>query len=170
MAAVEEASTVVGACTPAAVADPAEGRIRHPLPAIEVHLLQRLLLRGQGAGTQRGPVTAILDPGAIPRLGINVLEIPLRRPLVSPTVVGIRLPAHLEAAVPRARNRKLGPQAMREVFTFSVAIVGRDLLVRRVAFRGRVAKSGRMHPPRKMLSPGLNRFPPYTTRSAAHPL
>jgi len=173
MAGVEEASTAAGAagaCTPAVEAGPTGGRIRRPLQATEVHLLQPLMLRGRRVGTLRGLVTAILDPTVISRLGISGLEIPPRRHLVTHAAVGIPLAAHLEAGNLRARNRKPGPPATQEVSMSLAGIAERDLLARRVAFRGRVAKSGRMVPQPRMLSPGLNRFPPFTVRSAVPPL
>jgi hypothetical protein len=169
-AVAEEPSTAVGACAPVAEADSGEGRIRHPLPATEGHLLELLLLRGQRAGTQRGRVTAILDPAAISRLGISELEIPPRHPLVVPTANGTPLATRLEAVSLQVRNRKLGPRVTREISMSLAVIVERQLLERRVAFQARVGKSGRILPPRKMLFPGLNRFPPSTIRSGAHPL
>lgn len=174
MAGVEEASTAeagsvaeVG-CTLAAEAGSAGDRIRRPLPATAVRVLPPLLLRAQGVGTRRGPAMAILDPAVISRAEISGLEIPPRRPLLPPTANGIHLAAHLEAVDLRAHNRKPDLQVTREASTSLAGIAERDLLARYVAFRVRVGISGRTLPPREMLSPGLNRFPLFTIRSAAH--
>ncbi len=62
---------------------------------------------------------------------------------------------------------KPGPLETREDSTSLAGIAERDLPARCEAFRARAAKSGRMLPRREMLFPGLNRFPPFTIRSAA---
>jgi hypothetical protein len=110
------------------------------------------------------PKTGVFDPAVIPRAGINGLEIPSPRPLQSPMDGGIRLAALREAAALRACNRKLGPRVTRQDSASSTVIAELGLLARSVAFQGRVAKSGKMLPPREMLFPGLNHFPHFTVR------
>src|ERR1700688_1132187 len=102
MAAVEEVSTAVAACTPAAEADPTEGRIQGLRPATEVHRLARLPLRGRGADTRRGRVTTIPVPAVISQAVINDMEIPRRVHLRLPTGSGIRLRDQAEAVDLRA--------------------------------------------------------------------
>ena len=166
---VEGGSPAGEACAPAAEADSAAGRLRRQLPAIEVQVLQRLLHRGPGASSHRGQATAILDPAGISRAGISGLEIPLRLPVRSPTVGGIPLEAQPVAVDLRALHRNLGRQVTQVASMYLTGIVEPELLGQSAAFRARVAKFGRMLPPREMLFPGLNRFPLFTIRSAVQP-
>src|ERR1700688_3021174 len=110
MAGVEEASTAAVVCTLAAEAVLAGVRIRHLPPVTEVHLLRPLPPRVQVVSTQRGRVTAILDPAVISRAGVNGMEILPRHLLLPLMANGIPLAAQLEAVDLRARNRRLGPQ------------------------------------------------------------
>jgi hypothetical protein len=97
MVGVEEASTAVVAWALAAEAGRVGGRIRNPLPAMQVPVQLPLRLRAHGVDTHRGPVTIILDQGAILPAGTSGLEIPRRRHLQSPTDGGIPLAAQQEA-------------------------------------------------------------------------
>jgi len=166
MEVVVAAFMVEVACAPAAGAGSAVGRLRRPLRAIEV----RVPHRAQGASSHRGPATTFLDPAGILRAGISGLEIPLRLPLLPPTAGGIPLEAQPVAVDLRAHNRKPGLQATQVASMSLAGIAGPDLMGRFAASRVRVAKSGRMHPRREMLFPGLNRFPRFTIRSAVPPL
>jgi hypothetical protein len=84
---------------------------------------------------------------------------------------GVRLAAKLEAADLRRLNPARDPRQTRAAGGMYLARTGeRDLLGRFAAFRVKVAKFGRMLPPREMLFPGLNRFPRFTILSAVHPL
>jgi hypothetical protein len=160
---VEGASAAEVACAPAAEAGSVAGRLRHPLPAIEV----RVPHRAQGASSHRGQATTILDPAGISRAGISALEIPLRLPVRSPTAGGIPSEAQPVAADLRVLHRNPGRQATQVATTSLTGIAELDQLDRFAAFRARAAKFGRMLPPREMLFPDLNRFPRFTIRSAA---
>jgi hypothetical protein len=162
---VEGASAAEVVCAPAAGAGSAADRQRRPLPAIE----DRVPHRAQGASSHRGPATTILDPAEISRAEISGLEIPLRLPLLPPTVGGIPLEAQLAAADLRADKCKPGPPVTQEASTSLAGIADRDLVQQFGTFRVRVAKFGRMLPPREMLFPGLYRFPLFTIRSAVPP-
>jgi hypothetical protein len=163
---VEGASAAEVACAPAAEAGSVAGRLRHPLPAIEVQVPRR----AQGASLLRGQATTILDPVVISRAGISALEIPPRLPVRSPTAGGIPSEAHQVAADLRALHRNPGRQVTQVASTSLTGIAEPDQLDQFAAFRARAAKFGRMLPPREMLFPDLNRFPPFTIRSAARPL
>jgi hypothetical protein len=165
MAGVEEASMAEEACAPAEEAGSAAGRLRRPLLPIEVQVPHR----AQGASSPRGPATTSLDPAGISRAGISGLGIPPRLPVRSPTAGGIPLEAQPVAVALRAHNRKPGPPVTPEASTPLAGIADRDLVRQFAAFRVKAVKFGRMLPPREMLFPGLNRFPLFTIRSAAHP-
>lgn len=161
----EGVSAAEGACAPAVAAVSAAGRLRRPLPAIEV----RVQHRAPGASPHRGPGTTSLDPVVISRAEISGLEIPHRLPERSPTAGGIPLVAQTVAVGLRARKCKPGPPGTQETSTSSTGIADQDRVRQLEAFRARVAKSGRMLPRRGMLFPGLNRFPPFIIRSMARP-
>lgn len=163
---VEGASPAEGACAPAAADSAAgseAGRLRLPLPATEVQVQHRV----QEASSHRAQATAILDPVAISRAGISGLEIPLRLPPLPPTAGGIPLEAQPEVVHLQALKCKPDPPVTPEASTSLAGIAEPDLLGQFAAFRARVAQSMRMLPWRGMLSPGLNRFPPFTIRSTA---
>jgi hypothetical protein len=166
---VEAVSTAEVACALAAEAGPAEGRIRHLLPAMQVRAPQSPILPARMVGTHSDPVTITLVPVAISRAVASVLEIPPRGPLPSPTVGGIPLAVQMEAEGLRAGKRQPRLRTTAAASTSLAAIAPREHPARCEAFRGKAAKSGRMAPPREMLFPGLNRFPPFTIRSLAHP-
>ncbi len=163
---VEEVSPAEVACAPAEEAGSAADRQRRPLPAIEVQVLRR----AQAASSHRGQAATILDRAVISREEISGLEIPLRLPVRSLTAGGIPLEAQPVAAEVRAPHRNPGPQVTQVASTSLPETAEPDLPGRFAAFRVRVAKFGRMLPPREMLFPGLNRFPRFTIRSAAPPL
>jgi hypothetical protein len=167
MAEEAEASTVEAVLTRAVEAG---AHIHHPLPGMQVHAPQGLLVRARGAGTRRGPATITLDRGGLSRAGISGMEIQTRRHPPSRTASGIPSAAQAEAADLRADNRRPGHQATREVSTSLPGIARRDPQGRYAAFQGRAVKFGRMLPHREMLFPGLSRLPRFTIRSAVRPL
>jgi hypothetical protein len=165
---VEAVSKAEVACALAAEAGPAEGRIRHLLPAMQVRAPRSPILPAHRVGTRRGPATITLDPGAVSVAETSVLEIPPRGPLPSATVGGIPLAVQMEAEDLRAGNRQPRLRTTAAASTSLAAIAHREHPARCVALRGKVARCGRILPPREMLFPGLNRFPPFTIRSPVH--
>jgi hypothetical protein len=143
----------------------AAGRLR-PLQAIEA----RVPHRAQVARSPHGLATTILDPAVISQAAISGLEIPLRLHQLSPTAGGIPLEVPPVAVDLRAHHRNPAPQVPQEASTSLAGIAERELQGRFAAFQARVAKFGKMLPPREMLFPGLNRFPLFTIRSGVHTL
>ena len=173
MAAVEGVSTAeaAGARTPVVEAGPEGDLTRLRLPATEVHALRPHMLHDPAAGTPRGPaIVILLGPAAILRAGISGMEIPPRRPLLSPADNGILLAAHREPADRLEHNPDPGLLRMREVSTSLAETAEQDLQVRYAAFRARAVKSMRMLLWPEILFPGRNRFLRCTIRSTAHSL
>jgi hypothetical protein len=98
------------------------------------------------------------------------MEIPPRRPLLSPADNGILLAANREPADRQEHNPDPGLLRIREASASLAETAEQDLQERYAAFRARAVKSMRMLLWPEMLFPGRNRFLPCTIRSTAHSL
>jgi hypothetical protein len=157
--------------TPVVEAGPGGDLTRLRLPATEVHALRPRMLRDPAVGTPLGPaIVILLGPAETLRAGISGMEIPPRRPLLSPADNGILLAARLGVVDHRARNREAGLQRMPAASTYLTETAEQDLQVRSAAFRAKAVKSMRMLLWPEMLFPDRNRSRRCTIRSTAHSL
>lgn len=168
---VEGVSTAAAvAASPVVEAGPGGDLTRLRPPATEVLVVPPPTLPGTGVGTRRGRATIILGLAAILRAGISGMEIPPRRPPLSPADNGILLAAHREPADLPEHNPQPVLLRIREASTSLAGTAERELPAGCEAFQARVARSMRIHPRREMLFQGLNLFPRFTIRSTAHSL